>query len=90
VLQHPHEAKRKLATVPVVQKCLEMCAVVRDRRLLVGACRGSIVTWVSRQTATAGCHHAGGSAPTACHAAVRHCSSCCMATTCLRAQTELY
>jgi hypothetical protein len=40
VLQHPHEAKRRLATVPVLQKCLGLCAVIRDRRLLVRACIG--------------------------------------------------
>ncbi|KAL9270749.1 tRNA-uridine aminocarboxypropyltransferase A-like protein [Drosera capensis] len=36
VLHHPHEQKHKLATVPVLAKCLRDCAVVVGRRLRLG------------------------------------------------------
>lgn len=36
VLHHPHEQKHKLATVPVLAKCLRGCEVVVGRRLRLG------------------------------------------------------
>ncbi|KAM7505453.1 hypothetical protein LguiB_004357 [Lonicera macranthoides] len=36
ILHHPHERRHKLATVPVLAKCLENCHVVIGRRLRYG------------------------------------------------------
>nr|GMD39800.1 DTW domain-containing protein 2 [Ipomoea batatas] len=36
VLQHPHERRHKLATVPVLSKCLGNCEVIAGRRLRYG------------------------------------------------------
>lgn len=33
VLQHPHETKHKLATVPILARCLQQCHIVVGRRL---------------------------------------------------------
>lgn len=37
VLQHPHELKKALATVPLLPACLEPCTVVVGRRFKVGS-----------------------------------------------------
>lgn len=36
ILQHPHEQRQKLATVPVLKKCLENCEIIVGRRLRRG------------------------------------------------------
>lgn len=36
ILQHPHEQRHKLATVPVLSKCLQNCQIVIGRRLRHG------------------------------------------------------
>jgi len=33
ILQHPHEQKQKLATVPVLARCVQPCHVIVGRRL---------------------------------------------------------
>ena len=37
ILQHPHEQRHKLATVPVLGKCLKNCEIVVGRKLRVGS-----------------------------------------------------
>ncbi|EPS70252.1 hypothetical protein M569_04509, partial [Genlisea aurea] len=36
ILQHPHERRHKLATVPVLSKCLRNCEIVSGRKLKLG------------------------------------------------------
>ncbi|KAG6551902.1 hypothetical protein Mapa_006519 [Marchantia paleacea] len=38
ILQHPHETRHKLATVPVVARCLFNCEVVIGRKFRPGSC----------------------------------------------------
>ncbi|KAL3346794.1 hypothetical protein AABB24_025301 [Solanum stoloniferum] len=38
ILHHPHEQRHKLATVPVLSKCLDNCDVIVGRRLRYGDC----------------------------------------------------
>ncbi|XP_074320487.1 tRNA-uridine aminocarboxypropyltransferase A [Silene latifolia] len=38
VLQHPHELRQKLATVPLISKCLNDCRLIVGRRLRQGSC----------------------------------------------------
>ncbi|XP_078447044.1 DTW domain-containing protein [Wolffia australiana] len=37
VLQHPHERRRRLATTPLLRRCLLNCAIIPGRRLLPAA-----------------------------------------------------
>lgn len=37
ILQHPHEQRQKLATVPVIRKCLQNCQIIVGRKLRQGS-----------------------------------------------------
>lgn len=50
ILQHPHEVRQRLATVPLLQRCLEHCHVVRGRRFKRRSCSILDSLWESAKT----------------------------------------